>query len=349
MEIEEEDTLNADLAAAWADAEGDTDGEDTNNSERSAEASAEALAPAEGTDDEGGVPAEPEAGAEPGGLQRGGEEGEVAARVEELTLDTAPKGLSPEAREAWKDTPKPIKEMMAKREADFEKGIVQYASNAKRAEAMDRTLKPYEQFFAMNGGAQKTLTPLLQTGAILQMGSPQQKAQTVANLVKQFGVDISALDNYLVGGDAPKGMQQQTELDRMFNERLAPLQQQLQTYQQRDQQQAQQSQQQIQAELANFATKNEFYADVRSEMADLLDMAANRGREMTPQEAYNIACSTHPSISKIMQNRSSQQSVSQKRNAASSIRGVQGSDGMGGGSDNRLTALSDAWDNAGRM
>ena len=60
-------------------------------------------------------------------------------------------------------------------------------------------------------------------------------------------------------------------------------------------------------------SQNEFYNDVRSDMADLLDMAANRGRQMSMQDAYNTACAAHPQISKVMAGRQAQQSVQQKK------------------------------------
>jgi hypothetical protein len=263
-------------------------------------------------------------------------------------LETPPAGLSPEAREVWKDVPAPVKAAIAKREEDYSRGIQMYASNAKRAEAMDRTLQPYSQLFAMNGGVQNTIPGLLQTASILQMGAPAQKADRVAQLIKQFGVDVRALDNALVGQKPPKEMQQQSEMDRMFNERLGPLQKQLETYQQREQREQQQQQQVIQTELQQFASSNEFYPDVRADMADLLDMAANRGRQMSLQEAYNTACQAHPQIAKIINGRTSAAQVGRKRTAASSIHGGPGGS-MSADSTSLTAALHDAWDNAGRM
>ena len=264
-------------------------------------------------------------------------------------LNTPPKGLSPEAREAWKDTPDAVRAEIAKREQDYEAGIVKYAQNAKRAEAMDRTLQPFQQLFAMNGGPANTIPGLLQTASLLQMGSGPQKAQTVANLIKQFGVDIQTLDSLLVG-ETPQEKPDQ-KFEQMLNERLSPLQQQLQQYQQREQQQFQQSQQMVETDLQRFASdpEHEFYSDVRGEMADLLEMAANRGREMSLKEAYNIACSTHPSISKIIQNRTMQQDVDKRRKAASSVRGGPGGTPQQASANSRTAALLDAWDNSGRM
>jgi hypothetical protein len=130
---------------------------------------------------------------------------------------------------------------------------------------------------------------------------------------------------------------------------LGPMQQQLQGYQQREQYQAQQAQGQVAQEVTQFGSSNEFYNDVRGDMADLLDMAANRGREMSMEEAYNLACNNHPQISKIMSGRTSQQTVDTKRRAASSIQGSPGGAMSKGAPNSTMAALNDAWDGAGRM
>jgi hypothetical protein len=223
-----------------------------------------------------------------------------------------------------------------------------YRQDHERVQGMDKVLQPYGQFFQVNGGAQQTIQNLLQTGATLQMGAPGQKAQVVAQIIKEFGVDIKALDSLLAGGGLPPDQQKQSELDQMLNERLAPLQQQLQTYQQREQMLQEQEQQKINSELNAFAQSHEFYHNVKSDMADIMDMAAKRGREMSLEEAYNVACNAHPEIAKIMQNRTAQTQVERKRRAASSVSGSPAGTTVSEAPDSRLAALNAAWDNYGR-
>jgi hypothetical protein len=152
-----------------------------------------------------------------------------------------------------------------------------------------------------------------------------------------------------VGEAPPQAQQAQNQVQQMIDQRLGPMQKQLQGYQQREQYQQQQVQGQVAQEVNNFGTQNEFYNDVRGDMADLLDMAANRGREMSMDEAYNLACSNHPQISKIMSGRTSQASVDGKRRAASSISGSPGGGMSKGAPNSTMAALNDAWDSAGRM
>jgi len=337
VEVEiEEDSLNSALADAWDASEIDNGGEDA----------AEVQEPVSlGAGDTGGDTGQ--ASDESPVRQSEDDSSPVSTQSEEDSKP--PVGLSLESREVWNDVPDAVKADIARRERDYEAGIEKHRVATQRVSAMDRSLQPYQQYLQMNGGAGEALQGLLQTGSSLQMGSPIQKAQVVAGLIKQFGVDIKSLDSMLVGEAPSAESQQQSQMEQMFNERLGPMQQQLQGYQQREQQERQQAQGQVAQEVTNFGSNNEFYNDVRGDMADLLDMAANRGREMSMDEAYNLACSNHPQISKIMSGRSSQQSVNQKRQAASSISGSPGGGMQGKAANSVASALNDAWDSAGRM
>ena len=149
-------------------------------------------------------------------------------------LDAPPKSLSPEAREAWKDTPASVKADIAKREADYAKGIEKYRDNAHRAEAMDHAIQPFQQYLAMQGQPPgQTLHSLLQTASALQMGSPVQKAQTVAQLINQFGVDIGTLDGLLAGEPVPRGTHD--DVDGRIQQALQPFQQFIQQQEQQRQ------------------------------------------------------------------------------------------------------------------
>jgi hypothetical protein len=335
---EDVDDLSIALADAWDASETTDDEPNTDSGDQSHDEStnaAESSSVSGTTTDEAAVQSDFDAPKE---------SSEVANQNEK-----PPVGLSLEAREAWKDTPDSVKADIVKRENDYAAGIEKHRHATARVQGMDNALQPYQQYLQMNGGAGQALQGLLQTGSALQMGSPQQKAQIVAGLIQQFGVDIKSLDSMLVGEAPSPENQQQNQFEQMLNQRLGPMQQQLQGYQQREQQQAQQAQGQVAQEVTSFGANNEFYNDVRGDMADLLDMAANRGREMNMDEAYRLACSNHPQISKIMSGRTSQQSVNQKRAAASSISGSPGGSGGTAAPNSTMAALNDAWDSVGRM
>lgn len=292
--------------------------------------------------------ADPDRERDPRGEQRepAEEEGEGAPD----RLAEPPRGLTAAQREAWKNTPKEIREAMHKRSEDYSNGIQKYASQAKKGDLMDQVFQPYRQLFAMNSVEPPQLVnQLLQTASVLQMGTPAQKAGLVANMVKQFGVDIHALDSALAG-EAPKEGPE-SKFEQMLQQRLAPLQQKLQQYEQRDLSQQQQEQAQINSEIQQFAAdpKNEFFADVREDMADWLELASKRGQTMTLREAYDRACRNHPEIAKIIEARQASGTVERKRRASVSVSGSPGgSPGVGAPKDLR-GALEAAIDGAGRL
>ena len=332
MGEEASNSLMDDLAAAWDSAETEeveTDGIDSEQQELSEES-----APDE--------PPRSEGESEPAAELELVQDDTLDTPSEQDESDKPPVGLSPAAREAWKDTPESVRSEIAKREKDYENGIMKYAENAKRAEGMDRVLQPFNQLFAMNGGPAQTLPGLLQTASILQMGAPQQKAKMVADLIKQFGVDIGTLDSMLVG-EAPQ-QNPEDQVSKIVDQRMQQFIQQQQEAQNRQQMGV------VNSEIEQFSTdpKNEFYRDVRGDMADLLDLAAKRGQSMSLSDAYQKACAMNPQISQILASRTSSQSAAQKRSAASSISGSPGGPGGSPEAQDIRSALELAWDTAGR-
>lgn len=292
-------------------------------------------------DDDAGQPQgeadKPEAAA------RAGEEEEPGDQRDEQ--DEAPKNLSPEAREAWKDVPKAVKDAFAKREQEFSDGIAKYATAAQQGMQIQRSLAPFQQFFAINGGnPPKVVGDVLATAATLQMGAPQQRAQAAANLIKQFGVDINILDALLAGEAPPQQQPQQYQNDPALVRRLDELQN---RFEQRDQQS-------INDELTRFANdpENEFYMDVRDDMADLLDMAANRGVQMSLKDAYKRACRMNESVARVLEARKARPDQQRRRQAASSVRGAPAGTEPMRKPETRRDAIRSAWEmhaNDGRM
>jgi hypothetical protein len=227
-------------------------------------------------------------------------------------------------------------------------GIQKYAQGAKRAAGMDQTLAPFQQYTSMNGGPGAAIKGLLETGSMLQMGSPQQKAQIVAQLIGQFGVDISALDNMLVGNAPSEESQQQSAVQQAVQQAVAPYQQSMDQLNQQQNYQRHQQQQAVVSEVNDFGATHEFYKDVRGDMANILDSAAATGRKVGMEEAYTMAVNMHPQIAPIVAARNNASAIAGKRKAASSISGTQG--GPGGGSqvpDDLTAQLNAAWDHVG--
>jgi len=233
-------------------------------------------------------------------------------KVEKSDDDKPPVGLSATAREAWKDTPKPVRDEIAKRERDYAKGLQKNAESAKRAEQMDAVLTNHQRYLQSSGQpAGAVINNLLSVASTLQFAPQEQRAAAIAGLIRDFGIDIETLDNVLVSRPVPQ--------------RQEPAQQGLTAEQVMQIMEQRESQSRVTQTLEQFANTHEFYSDVRGDMADLLDLAANRGQEMTLDEAYKKACAMNDEIVSV----TSQRGITPaRRAAASSIRGNPGGSGL---------------------
>lgn len=340
MDVEEQ-SLEDTLSAAWDEVESV---EETTDEPADTEASFET---AEETSE-----VEPVEASETSEAEQAPAEGEPAPEpvvAQEAEVEP-PRSWNAEGREMWKDLPKEVKDYINLREQQVAQGLEKHRANADRAKAMDQTLAPYQQMFAMGGGAKDTIEGLLQTGAALSMGNPMQRAQTVANIIQRFGVDIPTLDSLLTGEPVPEGVQQTDAIQQAVAQAVAPYQQMQQQWQQAQQQAVQASEQRATSELNQFATdpKNEFFNDVRIDMADIMDAMAARGQDISLQDAYDRACHMNPSIRSIIQKRQQASAIAPKREAAVSVRGTPAGPGGTQPPNTMRDAITAAWEAAGR-
>ena len=264
----------------------------------------------------------------------------------------APASWSAKARESWKTLPSEAKAQIDKREREVNQVLQQSAAARKGMAELHQVLAPHAQRL-INAGVEspmQAIGTLLATEGRLRQGSTHEKAATIANLIKQYGVDIETLDTVLSGQQvAPRG-RVNADIDAILNEKLAPFQQYMSEQQRWQQAQLQRSQQEATQSVAQFSQNAEFINDVRNDMADLMDLAAARGREMSLEEAYNRACLAHPEISQILEQRKAQQTMmgtseaaKAKKRAAVSITGQQGGQTTRG-ADTLRAQIAQAWE-----
>jgi hypothetical protein len=261
--------------------------------------------------------------------------------------DVAPKGLSVGMRENWKNLDSQTKDEFRRYEQRIGGMAQKYAQDARRAHQMDKVMKPYAQLMQMNGGPQNILPGLLQTGAALQTGNEIERARTVAGLISQFGVNPAQVADFL-DNKTPE-QSGKSKIDELFNERLAPIQQQLAQFQQREQQFQQQGQQKVAEDIASFSANHEFFDELREPIADILDIAARNGRQMSLEEAWEQARWQNPEIRKVMLARQSQGQVQQRKRASSSIHGTPGGEGSSAALGDLRSTLEQAFQTANRM
>lgn len=232
-------------------------------------------------------------------------EGQPAADPPLADPYPVPRGWKPDIREKWVGIPREVQEEVLRREKEINSGL-QTASAAKKfKQEFDTLITPYQPYFDVD-----RMTPMqgfkeyLTTSALLRSGTPQQKASALAGVISQFGVDVQMLDQYLAAaiqgrGAAPEG---QPNPQQYHDPRVDQI---LQRMQQQEKQFQERQTGTLKAEVATFEkdTKNEFFNDVRDDVADLLEMAANRGKAMTLKQAYDRACEMNPDVRKVVEAR----------------------------------------------
>ncbi len=281
-----------------------------------------------------------------------GEPEEPLADKENAKLSKAPVNWSPTARESWKSLPEEVKNMVHKRETEVNRALMNGSENRKTGEEFNNLAGKYSAVLAAEGVSDPVqgFEMVLQTMSTLRMGNPEQKARKIAEVISAYGVDITTLDNILVGtvaqnGQAPE-MQQNSQFDKILNERLAPVNELMARISGADAEREEKVKENAANDVHTFGASAEFYDDVRMDMADLMDMSANRNQSMSLQQAYDKACTLNPEIASVMATRSIQTSLPNKLKAASSITGNQGGKG-GGNADKSMRATIEQLMNEG--
>jgi hypothetical protein len=226
-------------------------------------------------------------------------------------------------REKWGGVDPAIKAEVHRREYEMQQVLQQSASARQFIDAFERVVQPYEMFIrAENSNPLQAVQNLMQTAAELRVGTPMSKAQLVAGIIKNFSVDVATLDS-LLAGTVPQGggAQQQEFRDPRFDQFLAQQQQLLQQQQQREEQELRQT-------LAAFGEKHEFYRDVASIMADLVEIKSRQGQPVELEKIYEQACKMHEGVSTILATRAAatkngaqSQAVLRAKRAAASVKG----------------------------
>jgi len=240
--------------------------------------------------------------------------------------DRAPASWRPEVREHWGKLPPDVRAEVARREQEVQRTLQETSEARKVAEAYSRAFAPYEAYIrAENATPIQAIDNLMATAVKLRTGTGPELAQLVAGMVKQFGVGrfgqsfIEQLDAALAG-QVPQVDQQQMQLQQAVQQQLAPVQQFMSQFQQAQAMQQQQLASQASTQVESFLERAEFGQDVREEMADLMEVAQRRGRELSLQDAYRQACLANPRVRSVLQQRAKANQAQQGNSAAQRAR-----------------------------
>jgi hypothetical protein len=273
------------------------------------------------------------------------------------SLEKAPVSWKPGVREHWKGLPPAVKAEIHRRETEIQTGLQQAAGHKKLATEYYQTVAPFQSLIqAQNSTPAQAIHNLMSTAARLTMGSSAEKAKVVGEIIKNYGVDIRVLDEHLSGQAPSKEDETTSAIHQVLQKELKPFQEFMGRFSQQESQITEQANARIAQDISAFQadSKNEFFEDVREDMADLMELAYNRGREMTIEQAYERACAADPEISKIIRQRQEAAATRENKEAAEKKRKAASSLESGGGSGERgpkqrdpsdmRGSIQDAWD-----
>lgn len=233
----------------------------------------------------------------------------------------APVSWKPNIREHWTKLPPEVQAEVHRREQDIGHALQESASAREALQYVQQVIGPYANNIRASGSdALGAIANFFQADHTLRHGSMPEKAQLVASIIKQYGVDIQALDSTLAGQPAQDSTQTALlqQVEQRVNAQLQPL---VGFFNQMQGQRAQafgQIEQEAGAEVASFGqdAAHEFFNDVREEMADIIEMYTKRGQVISLQEAYDRATKLNPHVSDIVMKRAAQEQASAQAQAA---------------------------------
>lgn len=224
----------------------------------------------------------------------------------------APASWKPGVREGWDKVAPEIQQEVIRREREIDQVLKENAKARDGYQQFQEVVRPYEYLMRAEGVEPlQAVNNLFRTTAVLSTGTPQQKVQIAASIIRNYGIDIAMLDQALAGMAGPNGqmpgpayqppMQPQQPL---HDPRLDSLLEQA----------GAQLDERAAAQIGEVENE-EWFEDVRGTMADLLDAAANRGVAMTAKQAYDRAIALDPEINRIVEQRKAAANVKSTQQA----------------------------------
>jgi hypothetical protein len=233
-----------------------------------------------------------------------------------------PSSWKPIGKSKWAELPMEAKHEVVRRERQINQTLEEVATARGFHEKYEKALTPFRAHIQSRGVTDDVEMVKALVGVDYQLTNspPATKAALMAKLIKDYGVDIAALDSALAG--EPMGDPVASRVEQLLQQRLAPLQQFLQTQEQQrtlSEKVASDKTQQTIESMSEDIVKYPHFDDVREDMADLIEMSAKRGVYLTLDQAYSRAVAINPETSQLV-SAQSQQELAQKQAAAANAK-----------------------------
>lgn len=234
----------------------------------------------------------------------------------------APQSWKPTTREKWDALPTEVKAEVMRREKQIAAGLAESHTAREFVQQFAQIVQPFAARYQAAGlPPLKVVENMIRADHILSSAPAAAKAQYLAKMISDYGVDIQALDQALAGqtpqaSDPTKDLQQRVE--QMVEQRLAPIQELLN---QRDMREKAQVQQTIER-MANDSEKFPYFEDVRADMADLIELSAKRGVPISMEQAYTRAVASNPELNSLTRMRTETNRAQKALAASVSVSGA---------------------------
>ena len=262
----------------------------------------------------------------------------VAAPVTPVPEMKAPRlWRNEEAKKAWATVPEPVRVEVLRREKELDRALESTAEDRKFATTLRQTMAPFEaQIRAEGSTPEKAIGTLLNTAQLLRTGPPALKADAMAGTLLDFGVPldllVQALERRMQGqpaqaaqGAAPQHIDPAAIAAQVRESLMQEMQQRSESV--AVQQATGEVESFLQGKVLHGPDGSDYTDDLRADMADIIERAAARGRDISLEDAYRRAAAEHPEVSRVLEQRQRAQAATQanatvKRSlrAASSVR-----------------------------
>lgn len=216
---------------------------------------------------------------------------------ESVTPAQAPRSWKPDARAKWDELAPEVRDEVVRRERDVLRSLGESAQARSFIKNFQQAVQPFAARYQQAGlDPIRTVVNLMQADHALANSPAPQKAKLMAKLIADYGVDIDMLDQAISGQGDPEA-EPVSIVERMIEQRLAPIQQFVQGQNQQAQQAQQREMQVQQAEINRMAQDVQnfpFFDQVRQDMADIMALMTQRGVYISLPDAYNRAVQMNP-------------------------------------------------------
>jgi len=205
-------------------------------------------------------------------------------------VDRAPASWRKESKDTWNQLPLSARQEVYRRETEINRTLNDTAQARQFTEQFNQVVSPYLARIRSAGtGPMEAVEALMKADYTLATAPRGKRAEFMASLITNYDIDIDALSEALAGKPQQQSQQNAApDIERMIEQRvqqaLAPL------YQER-QQAALQSQQQVfqTVESMSLNPNYQYFDELREDMADLIELSARRGIDITLEQAYDKA------------------------------------------------------------